>query len=87
MRAQRIGCHELLRDLCREALVETTELVDLLQLGELMVGVLEDLAPLAGDVGPLGVTLRADRHELARGHRHRTGDERRDPRDRDLGLR
>ena len=46
--------------------------IDIRQLPFLEVGLCRQLGALARDVGTLGIGLRADRHVLARRHRHGT---------------
>ena len=60
----------------RQALVD----VDAGQLAQLALGRLGQLPALLGDVGLLGVALRAHRGVLADGHREGAGDQRRRPR-------
>jgi hypothetical protein len=71
----RVALRQLDRHLPGQGRGEAALLVDARHLGERAIGVVAQLALLAGEVGALGVALRADRHVLARRHRHCTRDE------------
>ena len=66
---------ELHRHLAGEVVVEALVLVDRGELGQLALGHVGQLPLLLGDVGLLGVALRAHRHVLAEAHREGAGGE------------
>ena len=80
---ERVGAVELERDLTGERGIEAAAPVDRGELVELALGLGVLFAPLARDVGPLGVALAAHRVVLAGGHRHRAGGHAREPGDDD----
>ena len=73
--AEGVVVGQLAGDLGGQRWVESAPFVDPRQLVELADRVGGELAALLGEVGPLGVALRAHRHVLADGHRHRPGDQ------------
>ena len=77
MGAEGVVRHELPGHLVGECRIEPALDVDARQLAPLAGRVAQQFGLLAGAVGLLGVGLRMDRDELAGGHRHRPGDQRR----------
>jgi len=73
VRAQRVPFGQLDRDLVRGGRTQPALVVDLRQLGQLRLGLAGQLRGLPGQVGALGVALRADRHVLPGGHGNRAG--------------
>ena len=87
MRAEPIARAELLRDCHRELLFEASLHVDRGQLVQFLSRPTRKLSRFTLDVGLLRVALRADRHVLPHGHRHRSGDKARHAGDQDGLLR
>ena len=75
MGAQRIMCHQLLRDLDCKHWIEAAANIDRSQFLMLTLVVDTKLRTLLFQIGLLGVLLRMHRDVLARGHRHGAGDE------------
>ena len=81
MRVQRVVGHQLLRNLFCERRFKATTNVDGRQLLVLTYVVGLEFLPLKIEVGLLGIRLRVNRHILAGGHRHRSGNQSGDSRD------
>jgi hypothetical protein len=83
VRTERVVLGELAGHLQREPLAEPLAHVDVRELGELLLGILGELAALLLQQRVLGVALGADRDVLARAHAQRPRGEAGDTRDHD----
>lgn len=84
MGTQWIGCRQLSGHLRREVFRYSPCFIDPGQLRFLRHGIFGQFAPFDAQLGLLEVSLRAHRNIFARGHRHRTADQRRNAADKDM---
>ena len=84
---QGIFRHQLLGNLPRKVLIDTTLDVDFSKLIKLKLSILTQLLAFPPEIRLFGVGLRADGHILASGHRHGASHKSRDTRDQDIVLR
>jgi len=75
VRAESVARAQLLGDSHRKLLVEAALHVDQSQFLQFRSRLIRELPRLSGDVGLLGVALRADGNIFTHGHRHRASDQ------------